>query len=181
MAEEKKEEQNNEEVKEEKKEETPEEKSSEKKEEAKEEKEEKPKKEKEEEPVKEKEEKEVEVPAKFKDIVEKIEKMTVVDLADLVSLLEKKFKVSAVAPAAAGGGAAGGGEEKAEVNVVLKDAGSQKINVIKAVKEITGLGLQEAKGLVDGAPGAIKGNVKREEAEEMKSKLEEAGATVELE
>lgn len=168
---------------EEKKEETAsapeEEKKEEAKEEVKEEKKEEVKEEKKEETVKDKEEEEVEVPAKFKDIVEKLEKMTVVDLADLVSLLEKKFKVAAVAPAAAGG-AAGGGEEKAEVDVVLKNAGDQKINVIKVVKEITGLGLQEAKGLVDGAPGAIKEGVKRADAEEMKGQLEGAGAVVEL-
>lgn len=164
---------------EEKKEETASAPEEEKKEEVKEEKKEEVKEEKKDETVKDKEEEEVEVPAKFKDIVEKLEKMTVVDLADLVSLLEKKFKVAAVAPAAAGG-AAGGGEEKAEVDVVLKDAGDQKINVIKVVKDITGLGLQEAKGIVDGAPGAIKEGVKRADAEEMKAKLEGAGAVVEL-
>ncbi len=175
MAEEKKEQNADEaEVKEEDKKE---EAASEKKEEPKEEKKEEIKEDKK---VEDKEEEEVEVPAKFKDIVEKIEKMTVIDLSDLVSLLEKKFKVSAVAPAAAGGGAAGGGEEKAEVNVVLKAAGDQKINVIKVVKEIAGIGLQEAKGIVDAAPGTIKENVKRKDAEEMKAKLEGAGAVVEL-
>jgi large subunit ribosomal protein L7/L12 len=163
----------------EEKQETKEEVSSEKKED----KEEKKVEDKKEEKVEDKEEddEEVEVPEKFKGIVEEIEKMTVVDLADLVSLLEKKFKVSAVASAPAGGGAASGGEEKSEVNIVLKEIGEKKIEVIKAVKEVTGLGLQEAKGIVDGAPGNIKEDVKREEAEEIKGKLEEAGATIALE
>ncbi|MEX1014695.1 MAG: 50S ribosomal protein L7/L12 [Candidatus Paceibacterota bacterium] len=112
-------------------------------------------------------------------MVEKIEKMNVVELSDLVEVLEKKFGVSAMAPVAAGG-AAGAVEEKTEFNVHLKAVGDQKINVIKAVKAITGLGLKEAKDLVDGAPSTIKEEVKKEDAEEMKAKLEEAGATVEL-
>ena len=129
------------------------------------------------------EKKNVEVPAKFKDLVESIEKMSVLDLSELVSLLEDKFGVSASAPmavAAAPVAAAEAGEAKSEFTVELKDAGSQKIQVIKAVREITGLGLKEAKDMVDGAPKAIKENVKKEEAEEMKKKLEEAGAVVEL-
>lgn len=119
---------------------------------------------------------------KYNDIIEKIEKMTVVELAELVKTLEEKFGVTAAAPAAAGGAAAGGGEvaEKTEFNVVLKEAGDQKINVIKVVKEATGLGLKEAKDIVDGAPKAIKEGLKKEEAEELKKKLEGAGATVEL-
>jgi len=124
-------------------------------------------------------EEEVEVPAEFKDLVEKIEKMTVLQLNDLVKLLEKKFGVSAVAaaaPAAAGEAA----EEKSEFTVCLADAGAQKIAVIKVVKEVAGLGLKEAKELVDGAPADVKVNVKKEEAEEIKAKLEEAGAKVEL-
>ena len=133
------------------------------------------------------EKKDVEVPAKFKDIVEAIEKLSVIELSELVKVLEDKFGVSASAPMAvaavpAAGGGAGdeGGAEKTEFTVELKDAGDQKIQVIKAVREITGLGLKEAKDLVDGAPKAIKEGVKKEEAEEMKKKLEEAGAVVEL-
>lgn len=126
---------------------------------------------------------EVEVPAKFKDLVESIEKMSVLELNELVKLLEKKFGVSAVAVAApAAGGAAGdaGAEEKDDFTVHLADAGAQKIAVIKVVKEVAGLGLKEAKDLVDGAPADIKAGVKKEEAEAMKTKLEEAGAKVEL-
>ena len=119
---------------------------------------------------------------KFNDIIEKIEKLSTVELAELVKALEEKFGVTAAAPVAAGG--AGGGaaaEEKTEFNVVLKSAGDQKINVIKVVKEATGLGLKEAKDIVDGAPKAIKEGAKKEEAEELKKKLEEVGAVVELE
>jgi len=131
-------------------------------------------------------EKKVEVPAKFKDLVKQIEELSVLDLAELVKVLEEKFGVSStpmMAMQAAGGAAAGGeaaAEEKSSYNVELKAAGEQKISVIKAVKEITGLGLKEAKDLVDGAPKMIKEGVKKEEAEEMKKKLEEAGAVVEL-
>ncbi len=117
---------------------------------------------------------------KFDDILEKIGKLSVVELADLISALEKKFNVSAMMPVAAAGAAAGA-EEKQEVNVVLKATGDQKVNVIKVVKELSGLGLKEAKAIVDGAPGVVKENVKRAEAEEMKKKLEAAGATVALE
>ncbi len=131
------------------------------------------------------EQKVVEVPEKFKALVEQIEKMSVLDLAELVKILEDKFGVSAAAPAmmmaaapAAGGAAAA--EEKTEFNVELADAGANKINVIKAVKEITGLGLADAKALVDGAPKMVKEGVKKEEAEEMKKKIEEAGGKVNL-
>ena len=119
---------------------------------------------------------------KFNDIIEKIEKMSVVELAELVKTLEEKFGVSAAMPAAVGGGAQAGGaaEEKTSFNVVLKSGGEQKINVIKIVKEITGLGLKEAKDLVDGAPKPVKEGLKKEEAEEIKKKLEEVGAVVEL-
>ncbi|MFH0831162.1 MAG: 50S ribosomal protein L7/L12 [Parcubacteria group bacterium] len=127
----------------------------------------------------------VSVPDKFKSVVETIEKMSVLDLSELVKVLEDKFGVSAAAPVAvaaapgAAGGAAGG-EEKTEFNVTLKEVGAQKIQVIKAVREITGKGLKEAKDLVDGAPKVIKENVKKEEAEEIKKKLEAAGAKAEL-
>ncbi|OGH92116.1 MAG: 50S ribosomal protein L7/L12 [Candidatus Magasanikbacteria bacterium RIFOXYD2_FULL_39_9] len=131
------------------------------------------------------EETKVEVPAKFKDLVAEIEKMSVLDLSELVKVLEEKFGVSAAAPAmmmaaapAAGGAAAA--EEKTEFNVELTDAGASKINVIKAVKELTGLGLADAKAIVDGAPKVIKENVKKEEAETMKKKIEEAGGKVTL-
>lgn len=131
--------------------------------------------------------KEVDVPEKFKDLVKQIEELSVMDLAELVKVLEDKFGVSAMpmaaAPAAgATGGEVGGeaSEEKSTVNVELTSVGEQKIGVVKVVKEITGLGLKEAKDLVDGAPGVIKEGIKREEAEEMKKKLEEAGAGVEL-
>ncbi len=118
---------------------------------------------------------------KFKDIIEKIESMTTLEIADLVKALEEKFGVSAAMPVAAGAAGAGAAaEEKSSFNVVLKAGGEQKINVIKIVKEITGLGLKEAKDMVDGAPKNVKENVKKEEAEEIKKKLEEAGATVEL-
>jgi large subunit ribosomal protein L7/L12 len=125
---------------------------------------------------------EVEVPAKFEKLVKEVEEMSVLELNELVKVLEKKFGVSAVAAAApaAGGAADGGAEEKDAFTVHLADAGAQKIAVIKVVKEILGLGLKEAKDLVDGAPSDLKADVKKEEAEEMKTKLEEAGATVEL-
>ncbi len=119
---------------------------------------------------------------KFDQIIEQIEKLTVIELADLVKALEEKFGVSAAMPAAAGAGsgAAAADEEKTSFNVILKSAGEQKINVIKVVKEATGLGLKEAKDLVDGAPKPVKEGLKKEEAEELKKKLEEAGAVVEL-
>ncbi len=120
------------------------------------------------------------------ELIEAIESMSVLELSELVSALEEKFGVSAAAPVAvaAGPAAAGGGdvaaEEKSEFDVVLTSAGDKKIQVIKAVREATGLGLKEAKALVDGAPGNIKEGVAKAEAEELKGKLEEAGATVEL-
>ena len=125
-----------------------------------------------------------EVPAKFADLVSSIEKLSVLELSELVKVLEDKFGVSAAAPmmmgaapAAAGGAAA---EEKDEFTVELTAAGENKINVIKVVREVTGLGLKEAKDIVDGAPKAIKENIAKAEAEELKKKLEEAGGTVVL-
>ena len=115
------------------------------------------------------------------EMIEEIKKMTVVELADLVKAIEEDFGLSAVAAAApAAGAVAGAAEEKTSFNVVLKDAGANKIPVIKVVRDATGLGLKEAKDLVDGAPKAIKEGVSKEEAEELKAKFEEAGATVEL-
>lgn len=126
----------------------------------------------------------MEVPAKFQALVAEIEKMSVLDLSELVKVLEDKFGVSAAAPAmmmAAPAAAAGpAAEEKTEFSVELTDAGANKINVIKAVKEVTGLGLADAKALVDGAPKMIKENIKKEEAEAMKAKIEEAGGKVTL-
>ncbi len=119
---------------------------------------------------------------KFKDIIEKIEKLTVVELAELVKTLEEKFGVSASAMAVGGGAAVGSEEvvEKTSFDVILKSVGDQKINVIKVVKEATGLGLKEAKDLVEGAPKPVKIGMKKDEAEELKKKLEEVGAVVEL-
>ena len=118
------------------------------------------------------------------EIMQAIEGMTVLELSELVKAMEEKFGVSAAAPvavAAAGAApAAAAGEEKTEFTVVLAAVGDKKINVIKAVREATGLGLKEAKELVDGAPAPIKENVAKAEAEELKKNLEEAGATVEL-
>ncbi|MBM7542867.1 50S ribosomal protein L7/L12 [Amphibacillus cookii] len=115
-------------------------------------------------------------------IIEAIKEMSVLELNDLVKAIEEEFGVTAAAPVAVAGGAAGGdaAAEKTEFDVVLTDAGASKIKVVKAVREITGLGLKDAKDLVDNAPGAIKEGVAKEEAEEMKGKLEEAGASVEL-
>ena len=118
------------------------------------------------------------------EIMEAIENMTVLELSELVKAMEDKFGVSAAAPVAvaAAGAAAGGAasEEKTEFTVVLKEVGDKKINVIKAVREATGLGLKEAKALVDGAPAPVKENVSKADADALKAKLEEAGATVEL-
>ena len=120
------------------------------------------------------------------DIIKAIEEMSVLELSELVKELEDKFGVSAAAPAmmmaapAAGAAAPAAEEEKTEFDVVLKDHGANKIGVIKVVREITGLGLKEAKELVDGAPKTVKEGVAKEEAEEMKKKIEEAGAVVEL-
>ncbi|MAF20169.1 MAG: 50S ribosomal protein L7/L12 [Parcubacteria group bacterium] len=133
-----------------------------------------------------KQDKEKKVPAKFKDLVKQIEELSVLELAELVKVLEGKFGVSgmpvASAAPAAGAVPAGGeaAEEKSIFDIELKSAGDQKISVIKAVKDITGQGLKDAKDLVDGAPKVIKEGVKKEEAEELKKKLEQAGATVEL-
>lgn len=121
----------------------------------------------------------VEVPAKFKTLVESIETMSVLELHELVKLLENKFGVSAQASAAPAA-AAEAAEEKSDFTVHLKDAGASKIGVIKVIKEVLGLGLKEAKDMVDGAPVDVKTGAKKEEAEEIKKKLEEAGATVEL-
>lgn len=123
----------------------------------------------------------VEVPAKFKSVVESIESMSVLDLHELVKLLEKKFGVSAVAAVAvAGGAAAGGAEEKTDFTVVLTSDGGAKIPVMKVVKEALGLGLKEAKDLVDNLPATLKEGAKKEDAEALKKQLEEAGAKVEL-
>ncbi len=117
-------------------------------------------------------------------LLESIEKLTLIEAAELVKAMEEKFGVSAAAPvaavAAAPAAAEGGAEEASEVTVFLASAGANKIPVLKIVREITGLGLKEAKDLVDGAPKAIKENVKKEDAADMKAKLEEAGATVEF-
>ncbi len=121
-----------------------------------------------------------EVPAEYKELVEKIEKMSVLELHSLVKVLEDHFGVSAQAVAVAGPAAGGGAEEKDEFTVELTDAGAQKIAVIKVVKEALGLGLKEAKDMVDGAPAVVKEGAKKEEAEELKTKLEEAGAKVTL-
>lgn len=123
----------------------------------------------------------VETPAKFKTIVEAIEKMSVLDLNELVKFLEKKFGVSAAAVAVAAPAAlAGAVEEKSIFTVHLADSGAQKIAVIKIVKEVLGLGLKEAKDLVDSAPAVLKEGMKKQEAEEVKKKIEEAGGKVEL-
>ncbi len=116
---------------------------------------------------------------KFHDIISKIESLTATELAELVKALEEKFGISASAPVAAAAAAAPV-EEKTSFNVLLKSAGEQKINVIKAVREVTTLGLKEAKDLVEGAPKMVKEGVKKEEAEEMKKKLEAAGAVAEI-
>lgn len=115
-------------------------------------------------------------------IIEAVKEMSVLELNDLVKAIEEEFGVTAAAPVAAAGAAAGGEAEaeQSEFDVVLENAGASKIKVIKVVREITGLGLKDAKDLTDAAPKAIKEGVAKEEAEEMKAKLEEAGATVEL-
>ena len=115
------------------------------------------------------------------EIIEAVKAMTVVELADLVKAIEEEFGVSAVAAAApAAGAAVAAAEEKSSFDVVLKDAGANKIQVIKVVRDITGLGLKEAKDLVDGAPKTVKEGASKEEAEEMKAKFTEVGAVVEL-
>ncbi|MFH1255102.1 MAG: 50S ribosomal protein L7/L12 [bacterium] len=130
-----------------------------------------------------KQEEQIEVPEKFKTLVETIEKMSVLDLAELVKILEKKFGVSAAAPAmmmAGPAAAAAEVEEKTSFNVEITEAGSNKIAVIKAVRELTEMGLKDAKDLVDGAPKMLKEGVKKEDAEAMKKRLEEAGAKITL-
>ena len=119
---------------------------------------------------------------KFNDIITKIESMSVLELSELVKALEEKFGVSASAMMAgpAGGAGAAAVEEKTSWNVLLKSGGEQKINVIKVVREIAGLGLKESKDLVEGAPKVVKEDVKKGDAEEMKKKLEAVGAVVEL-
>lgn len=131
------------------------------------------------------EEKNVEVPAKFQDIVEKIGSMSVLDLSELVKVLEDKFGVSAAMPMGmpmmpAGAAAAEPVEEKTSFNVELKSGGAQKIQVIKVVREVLGLGLKEAKDLVDAAPKVVKENATKEQADDLKKKIEEAGGTVEI-
>lgn len=117
---------------------------------------------------------------KMNEIIEAIKEMSVLELNELVEACEEEFGVSAAAPVAVAGAAAGGAAEQSEFDVVLSNAGSSKIKVIKAVRKITGLGLKDAKALVDGAPAPVKEGVEKEEAEEIKSQLEEAGASVEL-
>lgn len=116
-------------------------------------------------------------------ILDAIKELTIIELADLVKAVEEEFGVSAAAPVAVAGAAAAGApavEEKTEFDVVLKSFGAKKLDVIKAVREITGLGLKEAKDLVEGAPKNVKEGASKEDAEEIKKKLEEAGAEVEL-
>ncbi len=125
----------------------------------------------------------VEVPAKFKNLVDEISKLSVLDLSELVKVLEEKFGVSAAAPVAAMAApvaAAEAAEEKSSFNVELTDAGANKIGVIKALREVTQLGLKEAKDLVDGAPKMVKEGANKEEADSIKKKIEEAGGKVTL-
>ncbi len=132
------------------------------------------------------EDKKVEIPKEFEKLTAELDKMSALEISKFVSFLEEYWNVSAAAPAVAVAAPAGGAsdepkaEEKSEYSINLKDAGSQKVAAIKAVKEITGLGLGEAKALVDGAPKVIKENVPKDEAEAAKKLLEEAGTTVEL-
>lgn len=127
------------------------------------------------------EKKEVVVPAKFEKIVSEIENMSVLDLNELVKVFEEKFGVSATAVAVAGPAASGeAAEEKSTMNVELADGGANKIAVIKVVKEVLGLGLKEAKDLVDGAPAMLKEGMKKEDAEALKKQIEEAGGKVNL-
>lgn len=136
--------------------------------------------------IKEKKDAKVEVPKEFASLVEQLDKLSALQISKFVTFLEEYWNVSAAAPAVAvaapagGEGAAPAAEEKSEYDVTLKDAGAQKVAVIKAVKDITGLGLGEAKAVVDSAPKAVKEKVSKDEAESIKKTLEEAGATVEL-
>lgn len=125
--------------------------------------------------------------SKVEQILELVDSLTVLELAEVVKAMEEKYGVSAAAPvmavagaAPAAGGDAAGGAEQTEFDVILTEAGASKVQVIKAVREVTGLGLKEAKDLVDGAPKPVKEKVSKEEAEEIKAKLTEAGATVEI-
>lgn len=123
--------------------------------------------------------------AKVTKLIDEVKGLTVLELSELVKALEEEFGVSAAAPVAVaaapvGGAAAGGAAEQTEFTVVLKDAGAEKIKVIKVVRELTGLGLKEAKELVDGAPKTVKENVSKEEVDSIKAKLEEAGASIEV-
>ena len=121
--------------------------------------------------------------SKIQTIIDTVKELSVIELSELVKAFEEEFGVSAAAPVAvavAGGAAAAAEEEQTEFDVILANAGANKINVIKVVREITGLGLKEAKEVVDGAPKAVKEKVVKAEAEEIKKKLEEAGATVEV-
>ena len=118
--------------------------------------------------------------AKIDELLETIDSLTVVELSELVKGIEEKYGVSAAAVAAPAAAGAAAAEEKSSFNVVLKDVGGNKIQVIKVVRDATGLGLKEAKDLVDGAPKTVKENVAKADAEEMKKKFDEAGATVEL-
>ena len=132
-------------------------------------------------PVVEEAAEEVEVPAKFKKLVEEVDNMSVLELHELVKVLEAKFGVSAAAVAVAGPAAGGeAAEEKSEFNVELTGIGESKIGVMKVVKELLGLGLKEAKDLVEGVPAVLKEGVAKADAEEMKKKIEEAGGTAEL-
>lgn len=123
---------------------------------------------------------------KVEKLIEEIKELTVLELSEVVKALEEEFGVSAAAPAAvaaapvAGGAAPAAAEEKTEFDVIIAEAGQEKVKVIKAVKDITGLGLKDAKAVVDGAPKAVKEGVSKDEAEEIKAKLEEVGATVEV-
>ncbi|CAM3895702.1 50S ribosomal protein L7/L12 [Alkalicoccus chagannorensis] len=114
------------------------------------------------------------------EIIDAVKEMSVLELNDLVKAIEEEFGVTAAAPVAVAGAGEAAEEEQTEFDVVLEDAGSSKIGVIKVVRELTGLGLKEAKALVDGAPSAIKEGVEKEDADQMKSQLEEAGAKIEL-
>jgi large subunit ribosomal protein L7/L12 len=130
-------------------------------------------------------EEQVKVPKEFAPLVEQLDKLSALEISKFVKFLEEYWGVSAAAPAAAAAAPAGGAEapvaeEKSEYDVILKDAGAQKVAVIKAVKDISSLGLGEAKALVDGAPKAVKEKVSKDEAEEAQKALEAAGATVEL-
>jgi len=117
---------------------------------------------------------------KYDDLVKKIESLSALELSELVKVLEEKFGVSASAMVAAGGAGAAPAEEKTSFNVVLKATGAQKLNVIKVIREATGLGLKESKDIADGAPKMVKEGLKKEDADALKKKLEEAGASVEL-